>query len=265
MTNSIQNGRTYGIEIECKQPRARGETGRNEIAALIQSKGVDSNSEGYNHRTSSNWKVITDASVGSYADGIEIVSPILTGEEGLRQLALVLEALNEYGCKVDRQCGIHVHWGIADLTLNSVKNVCAMYSKYEAQIDRLMPRSRRANNNQYCRSMNNNGVTSTMAAIKASDSMEALKSAVNQGTRYRKLNLESFWRYSTMEFRQHAGSLDFAKIRAWVFLTGGLVEEGVKAKRVNSIGGDNSEALLAHVKDRKAKKFLRNRIIELGA
>jgi len=261
----MNNTRTYGIEIECKQATNAGEQGRNTIAALIASKGVACNAEGYHHRTTNHWRVTTDASVGSYSNGIEVVSPILTGEAGLAELALVLEALNELGCIVDRQCGIHVHWGIADLTLNSVKNACSLYSKYEAQIDSIQPRSRRGNNNQYCRSINTNGMNETLKNIARATDMHGVKDAVNQGTRYRKLNLESFWRYSTMEFRQHSGSLDFEKIVAWVKLTNGIVEAGVKANRIKSTGSDKFEGLMKLIEDKAVRRFYRKRNNELSA
>ena len=256
------NNKTYGIEIEAKL--ARG-VSHNDLARAISAKGVVAASETYNHRTQSHWKVTTDASLG-YQTGVEVVSPILQGPQGMIDLQLVLEAMNETGCTVDRQCGIHVHWGIADLDLQSVKNVCALYAKYETQIDAMMPNSRRGNNNQYCRSINQGRTAGdTMKAISKASSMVEIKQVVNGGTRYRKLNLESFWRYSTIEFRQHSGSLDFDKISAWVNLTAGIVEEGETASRINNIGGDKFENLLKLTKSLPTRRFLRKRQKNLSA
>ena len=51
--------------------------------------------------------------------------------------------------------------------------------------------------------------------------------AVNGVSRYTKLNLQSYSRYGTCEFRGHQGTLDYTKIVAWVALTQNLV---LKAK-----------------------------------
>ena len=49
--------------------------------------------EGYNHTTRPYWKIVTDASVSH--EGLEIVSPVLKGQDGLNQLEKVLKALNQ--------------------------------------------------------------------------------------------------------------------------------------------------------------------------
>jgi hypothetical protein len=259
----INANRTMGIEIEAKLPRG---VSHDDLARAIRAKGVDAHNESYNHRTQSHWKVTTDASLGSYTTGVEIVSPILQGESGIADLKKVLEAANELGLNVDKACGIHIHWGIADLSLKAVKNVCTLYAKYEAQIDKVMPNSRRGNNNQYCRSINQHGgMEATIANIASARDMHGVRDAVNNGTRYRKLNLESFWRYSTMEFRQHAGSLDFDKISAWANLTAGIVEAGAKASRIKATGADKFEGLLKLTADTKTRRYYRKRQNELSS
>lgn len=44
------------------------------------------------------------------------------------------------------------------------------------------------------------------------------------GCRYHKVNLSSFWRHHTVEFRHHSGTTDFAKISNWVRLLSRLIE-----------------------------------------
>ena len=43
-------------------------------------------------------------------------------------------------------------------------------------------------------------------------------------TRYLKLNLQSYLKYGTVEFRQHSGSTKFSKIKNWILICARLVE-----------------------------------------
>lgn len=44
------------------------------------------------------------------------------------------------------------------------------------------------------------------------------------GSRYYKLNLQSFQRHGTVEFRQHGASTNFLKIKNWILICARLVE-----------------------------------------
>lgn len=63
------------------------------------------------------WKAESDSSIqpGHHPHnphlGCEIVSPVLKGIEGLRQVAEVLRTLREKGHRVNASCGIHIHIG----------------------------------------------------------------------------------------------------------------------------------------------------------
>jgi hypothetical protein len=45
-------------------------------------------------------------------------------------------------------------------------------------------------------------------------------------TRYIKLNLQSYVKYGTIEFRQHSGTIEFEKMYNWILLTQQMVEAG---------------------------------------
>ena len=103
-------------------------------------------------------------------------------------------------------------------------NLVGLFIKWEPVIDRLVPRSRRANNNRMCSSV-----------VMGRDRDSALDALVQLGAvsymrrmgngRYKKLNLESFGRHGTIEVRQHSGTTESDKIIQWVILTQALVTQ----------------------------------------
>ena len=265
--------RTYGVEIEIARDGMRYDV--HSIANTLNIAGINAQAESYNHTTRRHWKVTTDSSCG-----YEIVSPILKGYEGLEELKRVLEVLNAMDCKINRDCGIHVHHGVNDYSLKNFQNLFKMYVKYEKNIDAVLPNSRRANNNSFCRSMlyTHGTVERTIEKINEAKSVQQLENVWY--TRYVKLNIQSYVKYGTIEFRQHAGSLSFEKISNWILFTQVMVERS-KVATVSSKLTINSEgtrgfaglatALRADRKDsatdevRAMVKFFKKRELELAA
>ena len=216
----FNNERTFGIEIEFFLGRSnRRGAYANEVAQAVRNQGIDCQVEGYNHHTRPHWKIVTDASVNY--EGLEIVSPILKGEEGLEELNKVLKGLNEAGAKVDRTCGIHVHHDAGDFTLRTFKNIYGLYARYEDSIDELVARSRRGSQNRFCQSPRTN-----LDRLQAAKSVDEIIDQVYP-SRYIKLNCQSYRRIGTIEFRQHGGSTDFEKLSNWIIFTQMMVERAV--------------------------------------
>lgn len=214
---------TFGVEIECYLPE--GATAPQAAAAVGSRLGAPCHFEGYNHHTRSHWKVVTDGSLGDVARGIEFVSPILIGAAGLQQVETVCRALADFGCTVSKKCGLHVHVGVGVTPgMAFFRNLVKLYSTFEPVLDSIMPPSRRASNNLFCRSM----TAAQPSAIDAAMSIEAIQAAmgarrpttpIQQDTRrYYKINLQAFARHHTVEFRQHSATLDATKARAWTVL-----------------------------------------------
>lgn len=213
-TQKFNEERTFGIEIEFTV------ASRETVVRLMKQKGLLAEVEGYNHFTRRHWKAITDSSCG-----YELVSPVLKGRDGLNQLRLATEALAEAGAKVNRRCGLHVHHDINDLDAKQAANIYALYIKLEKTIDSFLPRSRRANNNTYCQSLfarsNQQRVLDRLKEVKTMEDINDIFM-----TRYIKLNLQSYVKYGTIEFRQHSGTIEFEKIYNWILLTQQMVEAG---------------------------------------
>lgn len=208
--------RTFGVEIEAFGVE------RNVLATELRSAGIACESEGYNHTTRDHWKVVVDASV-SGDKAFELVSPVLAGEDGLAQVATVCGVLNRLGAKVNKTCGLHVHFGVEELRYDMKfwRNLINNYANMEPSVDALMPHSRRGNTNAYCRTMIATGLRER---LNRCHSLETIERETTRGNRYHKLNISSFWRHRTVEFRQHSGTTDFDKIEKWVRWTSRLIE-----------------------------------------
>ena len=207
---SFSSTRTFGVEVEF--------IGSRELACrVVNEAGITCEVERYGHSTPRNWKVVTDASIGRESGG-ELVSPILTGSEGLAAAKKAIRALSAAGLRINRECGVHVHVGAADLNPHQVKNVLTRYSKHETSIDDVMPRSRR--DNEFCRGLSN--VISSEYFARPT-TMATLFDSFGHG-RYFKVNLMAWNRQQTVEFRQHAGSLNGTKIGNWIQFCVNFVE-----------------------------------------
>ena len=220
---------TYGIEIECYLPEG---VSHRQAAHAITARGVETHEESYNHITRPTWKIVTDGSLGNdYERGMEVVSPVLSGPAGFEALKVVLATLNDLGCTVSKKCGVHVHVGVASMPLQSIKNLLKLYAANEHIIDGFVPPSRRASLSTWCRSLTGLSFTAIDRARSFTDlvqlfGMGPIREMINHdGRRYHKVNIlpiAAFTQFGrgrpTVEFRQHSGTLDFAKVSNWTAL-----------------------------------------------
>lgn len=202
--------RNFGIELEIA-----GVT-QSTVLSALRSVGVAVQSEGYNHTTRNHWKLVSDSSVRG---GFEVVSPILSGEAGIEEARTVVTALDDAGAKVNVTCGFHLHIDAAGLSVHDVRNIVTRYAKYESEIDAIMPPSRRGDANEFCHSVC--GLV-TRRPFNTADTVNGLM--VAQGGRYFKVNLQSFQRHGTIEFRQHSGTVNAAKVCNWIRFIGQFIE-----------------------------------------
>ena len=153
---SYNNNRGFGIELEILSNKGRTFVA-NAVTNRLQEVNVNYQciEESYNHNTRSYWKIVGDSSLQSTSEcnyTMEIVSPILKGEDGKQQLFAVLDALNntlDLVVKVNKSCGVHVHhdltnWRDSNLKdfSNNMNNLISLVAKYEHAIFRLLPASR---------------------------------------------------------------------------------------------------------------------------
>lgn len=222
----------FGIELEML-------CNRGAVVSGMNAKGVSYDYLGYYTHTNGNTKFQfkTDASISrdehtlaANSTEIECVSPILDGNKnGMDRVKAVCEVLNETGAQVNKSTGFHVHVSTKNMNNAWFANVFANYAHLERLIDTFMPRSRRANNNTYCRSVIGKGLDSCNSIAEVQRAL---------GSRYHKINPMAYSSHSTIEFRQHSGTVDFEKISNWVHFCAKLIAWSKKNRLtadVNSI------------------------------
>ena len=245
--------RTFGVEIELLSNMGH-EMLSHVLTEKLSSKGMSFRQASWNDR-SNRWRVKSDSSLSAPRGyvGVEIVSPVLQGQEGYDQLENLLNELANINLrasqlgeqptfKINATCGLHVHWGVSDWRIKHFRNLFKRYCKFENAIDQIMPNSRRRNNGRYCESVVDRFYSShsvecmqmeeTFKEIDSTRSARRLQQRV--GTRYVKLNIESFWTHGTVEFRHHSGTFDLQKITAWLFLTGSMVKAADKMRSIRA-------------------------------
>lgn len=222
--------RKFGVEMEFYAPTQAVLT-RN-----FNQSGLNYQIESYNHSTRAHWKFVTDSSI-SGSNGRELVSPPISGNSGLKELRAACKALRLSQAQINQSCGLHVHIDANDFTLADFKLLVKNWMAVEADLDKIMPSSRRGNANLYCKNVK--GVASD-TKIDGAASISALSRLfVN---RYFKLNLHSFQRHGTVEFRGHSGSCNYSKIKSWVLICSRLVEaskQGIRVQNINQILDDD--------------------------
>lgn len=194
--------RRFGVEIEAYNCT------RDKLARELREAGINVAVEGYNHNTRNHWKLVTDSSLQGN-NTFELVSPILEGEAGLKELEKVCWVLDFCQVKINDSCGLHVHLDAEGFNMNTWKNLALTYKHLESVIDAFMPGSRR--NNQYCKSLNR----VSDEKIKEARTIDALRDVFHRD-RYQKVNFEAYSRHKTVEFRQHSGTINFIKMENWI-------------------------------------------------
>jgi hypothetical protein len=225
--------RRFGVEVE-------GYLGNSatihDLAAALCAAGVRTEVQRYNHTTPRGiWKIVPDGSLHSMANPFELVSPPLKGDEGRETIKKVSAVLVTIGAKVDRTCGFHVHIEANDFDLDAMRRVVAIAVRFERAMDSLVPASRRGNRNRFAESngrLLGRNRQQALQALAGYSSIDSLARA--QGSRYHKLNLESFARYGTVEFRQHSGTISAEKMIPWVMLCMGIVNSAKRSRSVCS-------------------------------
>lgn len=205
------NTRQFGVEIEFYNVRPIV------LIEALAEIGIDCEYEGYNHNTRPHWKIVRDGSVTSRntgeGSGLEMVSPILRGSEGLAELQKVMDTMARVGAKVNSSCGLHVHIDQAGLTGAQRRNFFLTYATNNGIMDRLVSRSRRAWNNSYCYSYRSTVIADYAYCAETGDN-----SYPESNPRYHTINITCFGKYGTFEVRQHQGTLNARKAIAWVKL-----------------------------------------------
>lgn len=163
------------------------------------------------------WKLETDSSAtsgmanaGAYPhnQGGELVSPVLSGEAGLREVKAVMQALRSVNAKVDQRHGMHIHIGVMDLSPEQRCSFFHNYGVFQQSFYDLVANSRYSN--RYCRPVRESVYSYWEQQSRAG---RAIGGDHTDG-----LNVTNLTRIGTVEFRMHQGTLNGTKAVNWIKL-----------------------------------------------
>lgn len=210
---------TFGIEIECFLPNA-----------VMNREGIVVG--GYHRGTQipglpAGWLAQRDGSLGTSKSGmtpVEITSPVLSGREGIEQVAAVVAKLNEWGFKTNATCGLHIHVG-AGLDRNPIalRNLLNLSARFERALFGITGTKSREHGN-YASPM-------THAYEQVADAT-TLAEFRRVATKFRSLNISPLWDSKrTVEFRVFQGTTSSLKIEAYIQVCLGLIENAYAMNR----------------------------------
>ncbi|MGA7827879.1 MAG: amidoligase family protein, partial [Geobacteraceae bacterium] len=172
------------------------------------------------------WHLEEDSSI-VHRGGVELVSPIIRGFEGLMEVYRFIQMLGQiHRVQIDESCGFHVHHGVDPVRYNCVhlKELVRIVYPMEDYLYLLIDGNRRSKDT--CRPMEldievllklascEDECNKTGCRIKELWYSSENRYDPNCGrterydmTRYHGLNLHSYWYRSTIEFRYHSAVL----------------------------------------------------------
>ena len=206
---------TFGIEIETIAPDSAVRQSGLRIGFYRRGIQVPYLPEG--------WKAEADCSIDNSRGGhkCEIVSPVLRGEEGIRQVLEVLRTLEAKGHRVNASCGVHIHVGWKrDWPSEALARLVTIVAYLEKGLYAITGTKSRERG-RYC------------GGVRKYGSDKDAKPALDRD-RYHALNLTNLARGTkdTVEFRVFSGSLNPTKVAGWIQVCLGLVERALAAKRM---------------------------------
>ncbi len=189
------------------------------------------------------WHFEEDSSI-VHKGGVELISPILHGFEGLMESYRFFQLLNKIsGAQIDESCGFHVHHGveIERYDCKNLKELVRIIYAMEDYLYLLIAGGRISRDT--CRPMD----LDIQSILNVSDCGNACRSGCRikelwyspenrfeadckrsdryDMTRYHGLNLHSYWYRSTIEFRYHSAVLHrMDEAMQWIIFTQFLVE-----------------------------------------
>jgi hypothetical protein len=190
------------------------------------------------------WHLEEDTSI-VHRGGVELISPILRGVEGLIEAYRFFQMLSDIkGVEIDESCGFHVHHGVDPerYKCTHLKELVRIVSAMEDYIylliggdridkDTCSPMDldtelflRVADCEDACK-RNGCRLKELWYSYNNKYDPESMRCARYDLTRYHGLNLHSYWFRSTIEFRYHSAVLQkMDEAMQWIIFTQFLVE-----------------------------------------
>lgn len=169
-------------------------------------------------------------------NGIELRTPVLSGDKGEKLIAMICDSLKAYKFKVDSSCGMHVHLDAADIpqddsqmTRRCIKQIFMFYMAFEDVLLSFLPKSRRGS--RFCFPLRDSYNIKEVSRANTVGEMEKIwyrsptrshtrmvKQDTKHETRYHGINMHTLLAFRHIEIRFHSGTINSKKINEWVNL-----------------------------------------------
>ena len=180
------------------------------------------------------WRFTQDSTILG-GRGVELQSPPLKGEEGLKRVRAAMDILRSHGARVNGSCGFHVHHHAPDFGPRELASLLELMFHWEPLIYGAIPGNRERRKSS-CRPLPSEILDALRSGKKEPLTMDDLEglwygedAPYGKGERYhdsrnRGLNLHSYWFRGTVEFRYMKGTLDGKVAERWILFTHRLME-----------------------------------------
>lgn len=219
---------TFGIEIECVGLMDH------QAARALMAAGVRCERPGYTHATMATWKVVPDGSLRGRDGTCEVVSPILSGTDGLAEVRTVMKVLRDAGARVNESCGMHIHIGVDVLERAEQAALIEMYHGWQWAFTAWV--KERRINGSWARLRNASATASLARSWRNAIDNDEAENVARYNNRYHALNVAAYERHGTFEFRAHHGSLNGTNAAAWIALHLAFIECARQAVARNAGG-----------------------------
>jgi hypothetical protein len=208
------NDLTFGVELEVTLPLGTCAVGHYHSGVQVP-------------QLPPGWKAEHDTSIHAGAGymAAEIVSPVLQGADGLRQLKVVCDWLNSVHAKVNRSTGFHVHVGFGGNDKTALRRLVSLVANFEKALFAATGTHSREEGS-YCRPVQND--------FRYQQAFQHANIPAGQLPRYHVLNLANLLGGGkpTVEFRVFAGTTNALKAIGYVRLCLGIVEKALSMKKL---------------------------------
>jgi hypothetical protein len=205
---------TFGVELEVTLPAGTCPVGSYHAGAQVP-------------QLPHGWTAERDSSIQP-APGYmaaEIVSPVLHGADGLRQLKMVCDWLNSVQARVNRSTGFHVHVGFDRQDKGGLRRLVSLVANFEKALFAATG-TRSREQGHYCRTVQDD--------LRYQQAFRHAAASASHLPRYHVLNLTNLLGYGqpTVEFRVFAGTTSPLKATGYVRLCLGIVEKALSMKKL---------------------------------
>jgi hypothetical protein len=154
----------------------------------------------------------TDRDCSVNDDGLEFVSPILQGDDGIAVVSALCDYAAAHGWDCDESCGYHLHMDMRDVTNTQFRAIVLAYLLSESVWRGMCPNRK---HNEFCQPM--------AVSSKQIEEME-FTSLIYHGEsfatadygRYCWCNMLAYDDHRTLEIRLHGGTVDKAAVVNWI-------------------------------------------------